>query len=83
MTDRMKRNTTILAAVLLAIVLLVFVPILRLDTNVRPECVASRAPCPLAIQTPITGHAVYWSITAYYLGLGAYLVAFTYYGIVL
>ena len=72
----------VLAAVLLAFSLLVFVPIMRLDTNVRPECVQSRLPCPLTIQTPITGHAVYWSITAYYLGWGSYLVAFTDYGVV-
>ncbi len=60
----------------------IFVPFVRLDSNVLPGCVRDRAPCPLAIQTPIAGHAVYWSVTAYYLGWGTYLVAYTAYGLV-
>jgi hypothetical protein len=79
----MKRSAKMLVTVLLAFSLVaVFVPFVRLDTNVLPGCARDRVPCPLAIQTPITGHAVYWSITAYYLGWGTYLVASTGYGFV-
>jgi len=78
-----KKSAKTLAVVLLAfLAVLIFVPVVRLDSDVLPGCVRDGAPCPLAIQTPITGHAVYWSITAYYLGWGAYLVAYTAYGFV-
>ncbi len=73
-----KRSAKILVVVLLAfLAVAIFVPVVGLDTNVLPGCVRDRIPRPLAIQTPITGHAVYWSLTAYYLGWGTYLVAFT------
>lgn len=58
------------------------VPVVRLDTNVSPECVRDRMPCPLAIAAPITGHAVYWSVTAYFFGFGTYLVSFTVFGLI-
>jgi hypothetical protein len=60
-----------------------FVPVMRLDTNVAPRCVAERIPCPLTVHTQLTDRGVYWSITAYYLGIGTYLVPFTDYGLLL
>ena len=79
-----KRSAKILVVVILAFfAVAIFVPVVRLDTNVLPVCVRDRTPCLLAIQTPITGHAVYWSLTAYYQGWGTYLVAFTALGFIL
>ena len=79
-----KRSAKILVVVILAFfAVAIFVPVVRLDTNVLPVCVRDRTPCLLAIQTPITGHAVYWSLTAYYLGWATYLVAFTALGFIL
>jgi hypothetical protein len=82
--NRLRRAYLGVAVVAVAFVVFVlFVPVIRLDTDVRPQCAMARpTPCPLAVTTPIDGHAVYWSIAAYYLGVGAYLVAFTSYGFV-
>ncbi len=60
--------------VLVIIVLLVpvFVPLIRFDTNVSPPCARARLPCPLGTMTPI-GSLVFWSLTAYYWGVGGFV----------
>ena len=77
------RLRTVGLAVAVGVLLFVFlVPVIRFDTNVSPQCAMNRLPCPLKVDTSIAGHPVYWSITAYYFGLGAFLVAFTDYGLI-
>jgi hypothetical protein len=78
----MRVRSVVFVVVVIVLLFLTFVPVIRFDTNVSPQCAINRLPCPLAIDTPITGHAVYWSITAYYFGFGAFLVAFTDYGFI-
>jgi len=80
----MKRKAMLAVTVVVVafVVFAFFVPVVRFDTDASPRCAADRLPCPLAVNTPITGHAVYWSISAYYAGVGTYLVAHTGYGFV-
>jgi hypothetical protein len=80
------RRTRLAVAILMAALVMfsLFVPVLRLDTDARPQCALSRRgpmACPFVIDTDITGHAVYWSISSYYLGVGAYFVTPSSYGI--
>jgi hypothetical protein len=69
-----RRNTAIVLAIVAVVAFLFLVPVIRFDTDTSPVCARGMLPCPLLIRTPITGHSVYWSITAYYLGIGTYLV---------
>jgi hypothetical protein len=79
----MRRRYTIMGLVLgIALVFAFFVPVIRFDTNTTPTCARERIPCPLMIRTPITNSGVYWSVTAYYIGIGTYLLPFTNYGFV-
>jgi hypothetical protein len=69
-----RRNAAIALGIVAAIAFMFLVPIIRFDTNVPPVCAREAIGCPLMIQTPITGHDVYWSITAYYIDIGTFLV---------
>jgi len=69
-----RRNVAISLAIVAVVAFLFLVPVIRFDTNSSPVCARGMLPCPLMIRPPITGHSVYWSLTAYYLGLGTYLV---------
>jgi hypothetical protein len=79
----MRRMLVSVGLAALAVIAFAFlVPVIRYDTNVSPQCAMNRGPCLLKIDTPITGHAVYWSLTAYYVGVGAYSLSFTDYGFI-
>jgi len=72
----MRRRDGIVGLALVVALLFIFlVPVIRFDTNVSPMCARMEYPgCHLYIQTTLTGQGVYWSVTAYYFGVGAYFV---------
>jgi hypothetical protein len=70
----MKRRNATGLAIMAVVAFLFLVPVIQFDTNTSPICARELLPCPLLIRTPITGHSVYWSITAYYIGFGTYFV---------
>lgn|SRR6266567_3902807 len=67
---RIRRISLVFAVVLLLVP--VAVSAIRFDTNVSPPCARGGGPCPLPPDSPV-GIPVFWSFTAYYLGVGAYV----------
>lgn len=61
-----------LVPVIIVLLVPVFVPLIPLDTNVSPLCARGRGPCPLGLMRP-TGSPVFWSLTAYYWGIGGFV----------
>jgi len=77
-----RRNVAIILVIVAVVAFIFLVPVIRFDTDASPVCARGLLPCPLMIRTPITGHSVYWSITAYYFGFGTYLVTPSEFGFV-
>src|SRR6266566_2551844 len=67
---RLRRIAFVFAVVLLLAP--VSIPAIRFDTNVSPPCARAGGPCPLPADSPM-GIPVFWSLTAYYFGVGAYI----------
>lgn len=67
----MKKGKPLILLAVVIVLFTFFVPVIRFDTNVSPLCVREKIPCPLLIHAPLAS-AVYWSITAYYIGIGTY-----------
>ena len=79
--DHEKKMERVILWLVIGVVLFAFfVPVIRYDSNVSPACSRQRIPCPLVVHDQYSS-GVYWSVTAYGIGLGTFLVPFSEYGI--
>ncbi len=66
-TSPLSYRTKLIVLVVIVMVALVLVPVIPFDTSVALRCARSGLPCPLYPAF------FFWSVTAYYYGVGAYI----------
>jgi hypothetical protein len=80
MNKRLWKVSVAAFVVILPFVLLV--PVIQFNTNVSPACARQTPPHPCLLVIGVPLHSpVYWSISAYFLGIGAYYVEGIGYGL--